>query len=43
MQLFHIIFTEPGKVILEVPCIAGSRTVAGADMDEMDGGREQFA
>ena len=21
MQLFHIIFTEPGKVILEVPCI----------------------
>ena len=21
-QLFHITFTEPGKVILEVPCIA---------------------
>ena len=20
MQMFHIIFTEPGKVILEVPC-----------------------
>ena len=40
MQLFHIRFIEPGKVIFGVPCIAGSQTVAGMDMD---GGREQFA